>query len=129
MGYALLGRGFWQTGHLQLVHLTAPFYGFYPFVAGLPLAIFGPRNGLIVLQAGQALLVSLTGAIVFAWARRIVSGRWALAAAAMAIASPELARSGLIMTEAVFLPAATLALWRLSVAIERPALSNQLFAG
>jgi hypothetical protein len=125
MVYALTGRGFWQTGHLQLVGLRAPFYGFYALLAGLPLALFGPNTGLVVLQASQAVLVSLTGAVVFVWTREIVGARWGFAAAAMAIASPELARSALIMTEAVFLPAVTFALWRLYVALQRPTLRNQ----
>jgi hypothetical protein len=129
MVYALSGRGFWQTGQLQLVGLRAPFYGLYPLLAGLPLALFGPNTGLVVLQASQAVLVSLTGAVVFAWTREIVGARWGFAAAAMAITSPELARSGLIMTEAVFLPAVTFALWRLYVALQRPTLRNQALVG
>lgn len=129
MVYALTGRGFWQTGQLKLVGLEAPFYGFYPLLAGLPLTLFGANTGLVVLQAGQAVLVSLTGAVVFAWTRDIVSARWGFAAAAMAIASPELARSGLIMTEAVFLPAVTFALWRLYVALQQPTPRNQALVG
>ena len=129
MIYALSGRGFWQTGQLQLLGLRAPFYGFYPLLAGPPLALSGPNTGLVVLQASQAVLVSLTGAVVFAWTREIVGARWGFAGAAMAIASPELARSGLIMTEAVFLPAVTFALWRLYVALQRPTPRVQALVG
>lgn len=41
MVYALSGRSFWETGHLTLLGSPAPFYGFYPIFAGLPLAVFG----------------------------------------------------------------------------------------
>lgn len=128
MVYATLGRSFWETGHMRVLS-SAPFYGFYPVFAGLPLAGFGPAVGLTALKALQALLVSSTAVIVYCWARQLVAGRWAFAAAAMAVAMPALAYSGLIMTEATFLPVATLALWLLARALAVPSWRNQTLAG
>lgn len=128
MVYALLGRSFWETGEAQLFGLPGGWYGFYPYVAGLPLAAFGPDAGLTVLRAVQAVLVSLTAVVVYAWARRIVSRWWALSAATMSVAMPALAYSGLIMTEAAFLPATTLALSLLARALSTPTWKSQALA-
>lgn len=129
MLYGRSGREFWETGHLVLLGNTAPFVGFYPVLAGLPLALFGDGHGVIALKAFEALLASSTVVIVFLWARQIVSARWALAAGAITAALPALARSGLIMTEAVFLPAATAALWLAARALTRPTWQRQVLAG
>lgn len=128
MAYLLAGRAFWETGHLTLLGADAPFYGLYPLLAGLPLALFGTSAGLVVLQAVQALVVSSTAAIAYAWARPLAGARLALAAAALTAALPGLAYSGLAMTEAVFLPAGTLALWALARAIAEPTPARQLWA-
>lgn len=128
MTYLLTGRAFWETGRLTLLGSEAPFYGLYPFLAGLPLALFGTSAGLVVLQAVQALLVSSTAAIVYAWARPLAGARFALAAAAITFALPGLAYSGLAMTEAAFLPAGTLALWAIARALAEPAPGRQLAA-
>jgi hypothetical protein len=128
MLYGLLGRNVWETGQMHLPGGSAPFYGFYPVFAGLPLAGFGPAVGLTVLKGLQALLVSSTALIVYCWARRLVSGRWALTAAAMSVAMPALAYSGLIMTEATFLPATTLTLFLLARALAAPSWRSQVLA-
>jgi hypothetical protein len=125
--YALLGRSFWETGHMHAL-AAAPFYGFYPVFAGLPLAALGPATGLTALQVAQALVVSSTAVVVYCWALELVSAWWAIAATAMTAALPALAYSGLIMTESVFLPAATLALWLLARALVAPTWRNQAYA-
>jgi hypothetical protein len=128
MVYGMLGRSFWETGHMQVLHGFAPFYGLYPVVAGAPLAAFGPAAGLIVLEGFQAVLVTAAAAVAFVWARQFVSRPWALAAAAMTAALPGLANSGLIMTEAAFVPAATLALSLVARALAEPSYRNQALA-
>ena len=52
-------------------------------------------------------------------------GRYALAAAALTLALPTLGYSALVMSEALFLPVATLALWSLARALERPTAGRQ----
>ena len=126
MLYGLIGRGFWQTGRFELFGQQGPFYGFYPVVAGLPLAVFGPAAGLLALQAFQAALVSLTAVVAFLWTREMVGARWGIVAALLTVATPEMARSGLIMTEPVYLPVLTFTLWRLTRALVEPTTRNQV---
>ena len=128
MVYALSGRSFWETGDLRALGTDAPFYGLYPILVGLPLALLEPAHGLVLLKGVQAVLVSLTTAVVFVWARNIVRARWALVAAAMTAALPALAYASLIMSEAAYLPAATLALLAMARVLEQPSRRNQLLA-
>ena len=58
--YALSGESFWSTGSLTLFGAAAPFYGIYPLLVGLPIALFGNSGGLLAVQIVQCVLVSLT---------------------------------------------------------------------
>ncbi len=127
--YGILGRSFWETGRMAVLGADAAFYGLYPLLPGLPLALLGPEHGVTVTQALQALLMSATAALVYGWARSVTSAWWAVGAAALTASIPALAYSGLLMTEAVFLPLATLALWMLARAIAEPTLGRQAVAG
>jgi hypothetical protein len=62
---------------------------------------------------------------VYLWARRVASARWALAAAAITLAGPVLVYGGLLMTEALFYPAAAWALYTLARALEQPSAARQ----
>jgi Dolichyl-phosphate-mannose-protein mannosyltransferase len=126
MAYALLGRSFWLTGHSQYLDGKTTFLGAYSFLAGAPLAAFGPGTGLLVLKGLQALLVAVPVVTVYLWARGLARERWALAAAAMTAALPAFVYSGLIMTEVVFLAVVTLLLWQLWRTLLDPSLRNQL---
>jgi hypothetical protein len=126
--YGLVGRSFWETGHLGLLGGGAPFYGLYPVLAGLPEAVFGTAVGLTVLQVIQALLASSAAAIVYMWARPAAGLRWALTAAVLTALLPAVLYSGLVMTEAMFLPVATLALWTIARALAHPTRSRQFVA-
>ena len=126
MVYGLVGRAFWATGRFTLLGHHAAGYGLFPMLAGLPPALFGTSVGITVLQAVQALMVSSTAAVVYAWVRPAAGSAWALSAALLTALLPALAYSGLIMTEATFLPAATLALWLLARALEQPTWQRQL---
>ena len=129
MVYGMVGRAFWATGRFTLLGQDASGYGIFPILAGLPPALFGTTAGITVLQAVQALLVSSTVVLVYAWVRPAAGSRWALCAALLTALLPAFAYSGLIMTEATFLPAATLALWLLARALERPTWQRQLALG
>ena len=120
MIYALSGSSFWATGHSTLFGAAAPFYSLYPLLVGLPIHLFGPAQGVTAAQCAQALVMSLTAALAWGWARPLAGDAWALAAAVLTACLPALAYSGLLMSEAVFLPAGTLALWLAARAIERP---------
>jgi hypothetical protein len=125
MIYGLIGRSFWATGQASVLGTTPGFYGIYPFLIGLPIHLFGPAAGVTAIQLFQAILMSLTAAVIWAWARPLTGDGWALAAAALTACLPALAYSGLLMTEAAFLPAGTLALWLLARAIVQPTRARQ----
>src|SRR6478736_3178923 len=126
MIYALLGRSFWTTGHMQLLDGETSSFGLYPILAGAPLAAFGPGTGLVVLKALQALLVAVPIVTVYVWTRSLTRDGWAFAAAAMTAALPAFGYSGLIMTEVTFLAVTTILLWRLWRALLTPTLRNQV---
>ncbi len=124
--YALLGRSVWGSGSLSLVGgVTGGYSLFYPAAIGAPLSVLGPSSGLAAVQMVQALAMSSVAFIVFAWGRRVVDERWALVAAAFAVCIPGLAYSASLMTETLFYPVVTLALWALWSVLVRPSLLRQ----
>ncbi len=127
--YGILGRSLWHTGTLSVTGAAAPFYGIvYPALVGLPLTALGLWNGIRALQIVQPVLMSTTGLVIYVWARRLVSVRPALVAAALTLAAPALVYSGLLMTEAAFYPVATLVLLVVWRAFEQPTLERQAIA-
>ena len=105
MVYGMLGRSLWLHGSLAILGGPTPYYSLLtPLLAGFPLAAFGLGTGYDLLQGLQALVMSLAAVPVFLWARTLVP-RWsALTAAALTLATPVLAYSGLVMTEVLFYP-------------------------
>ena len=119
--YALLGRSLWQTGSPSLLGVDAWGYSFlYPALVGGPLSLSDLTLGIELLQALQAVAMSTTAAVVYFWGRRPLGRGWALVAAALSVAVPGLAYSGLVMTEALSYPVTALALALLSVTLARP---------
>lgn len=127
MEYGLLGRSLYATGTLGILHDSSGFVSaLVPAVFGLPLSLGDLELGYSVLKALGALVMSLAAVPVYLWARTLVSTRWALGAAALTLALPGLAYSGLIMSEVVFYPVLTLAAWSIAATIESPTLTRQL---
>lgn len=119
--YALLGRSLWETGTLSLLGTAAAGYSFvYPALIGFPLTLADLHMGVTIAQALGAIAMSSTAAVVYLWGRRVVGPWWALAAAALALALPELAYSGLLMSEVAVYPTVTLALWAIAAALVQP---------
>ena len=105
MVYGMLGRSLWLHGSLAILGGPTPYYSLLtPLLAGFPLAAFGLGTGYDLLQGLQAFVMSLAAVPVYLWARTLVSRRSALAAAALTLATPVLAYSGLVMTEVLFYP-------------------------
>jgi hypothetical protein len=127
LAYALLGRSLYATGHLRI--LTGP-TGFLSLVApalfGVPLSLGNLEAGYSVAKVVDACVMSLAAVPVFLWARSLVSTRWALVGAALTLALPGLAYSGLLMTEVVFYPLLVLAAWSLAAVLESPTRTRQL---
>ena len=126
MVYGLLGRGLWEHGSLDILGGPTPYYSLLtPLAAGFPLSVFDLSTGYDLLQGLQALAMSLAAVPVYLWGRSLVSRRWALAAAALAVAVPGLTYSGLVMTEVLFYPLLVLAAWAAAEAIARPSWLTQ----
>jgi hypothetical protein len=124
--YAELSRSLWEHGTLHLLGRPTSFFSFvYPALAGGPLSLPNVHAGYTLLKALQAVLVSLTAVPVYLWGRSFVSTRWALAAAALALAIPDLAYSGLILTDVALYPVLVLAAWASAAALVRPTLGRQ----
>jgi hypothetical protein len=125
--YALLGRSLYDTGRLRI--LTGP-TGFLsataPALFGLPLSLGDLELGYSVAKVVDALVMSLAAVPVFLWGRTLVSRGWALVAAALTLALPGLAYSGLLMTEVIFYPLLVCAAWSLAAVIESPTPRRQL---
>ena len=123
----MLGRSFWETGSLSILGGETGFYTLlYPAFVGLPLAVDDVETGRRILQVLQALVMSATAVVVYHWGRRLMRRRSALAAAALTLTLPSLGYSGLVMSEALYLPLATAALWALARALEQPTAGRQL---
>lgn len=124
--YAELSRSLWEHGTLHLLGRPTSFFSFvYPALAGGPLSLPNVHAGYTLLKALQALLVSLTAVPVYLWGRSFVSARWALPAAALALAIPDLAYSGLILTDVALYPVLVLAAWAMAATLVRPTLARQ----
>ena len=121
MIYGLLGFGLYHTGHLAILGGPTPFYSLLvPVFTGLPLSIGSFGFGYGLLKVVQALTMSLAAVPVFVWGSGFVSRGRALSAAALTLAVPGLAYSGLVMTEVLFYPLLTLAAWAMAAALVRP---------
>lgn len=119
--YSELGRSLYAHGSFSILGQPARFYSLVvPALVGGPLSLHDLALGYDLLRVLQALVVSLTAVPAYLWARSLGAGRFALAAAALTLALPGLAYSGLVMSEVEFLPVLTLAAWALSAALARP---------
>ena len=127
--YAQRAYTFWHHGSLPLFGGQGAGYGvLYPMLIGLPLSIGSFVHGYAWLKVLQALVVSLVAVPVYVYGRRLMPRGYALIAAALAVASPLLLYSGLVMTEVLFYPLATLALLAIAKAVETGTRRDQLLA-
>lgn len=126
MLYALIGRSLWLHGTLTVRDAPTPYYSLlYPALIGAPMLLRDTRRSIEVIQAIQAVVVSMTAVPVYLWARRLLEPRLALAAATLTVLVPTLAYSGLMMSEALFYPLSLVALIALARALEEPTALRQ----
>ncbi len=127
MIYGLLGQSLYRDGQLAILGGPTPYYSaVVPALAGLPLSIADLVLGHTLLKAGQAVVMSLAAVPVYLWGRTLMDRAWAVVAAALTLALPGLAYSGLVMTEVVFYPVFVLAAWALAASIAEPRWTRQL---
>ncbi len=119
----------WRSGHLAVFHGEGSGYGFlYPALAGLPLSVGNIATGYASLKLLQALVMSLVAVPVFFYGRRWMKPRYALIAAALALASPLTLYSGLLMTEVLIYPIGAVALFAITRAVETASIRHQVVA-
>jgi hypothetical protein len=123
--YALLGQGLYRHGTLTILGGPTPFYSLVvPALVGPFLSLHDLELGYSLLKPFLALVMSLAAVPVYLWARSLAGRGWALVAAALTLAAPGLAYSGLVMSEVAFYPAMTLAAWAVARAIAVPSRRN-----
>ena len=126
--YGLLGRSLVDGHGLKVLGHAVPFYSLlYPLLVGLPTLWSDTAGAVSWVQALQALLMSLTAVPIFLWARPLAGPRWALLAAGLTVLIPGLVYSGLLMSEALYFPVATVAVWALALALAEQTLVRQGF--
>ena len=126
--YATRGLALWKHGTFAVNGQLAGYGVLYPAVAGLPLALGKTATGLGALKIVQAIGMSLVVVPLVAHGRKLMPAPYALIAAALAVASPMLLYSGLVMTEALFYPLSALALLATARAVETASVRAQLIA-
>ena len=113
--FAIRGVSGLGSGPLYPI-LIAPAYGLFERVPDAYLAI----------KAFNSLLMSLAAVPAYFLALRLVGRRWALVAAALTVAIPSLAYTGMVMTENIFFPLFLTTIWATVAALERPTVRRQL---
>jgi hypothetical protein len=128
--YALLGQSLYRHGSLTILGGPTPFYSLVvPVLVGPFLSLHDLGLGYSLLKPFLALVMSLAAFPVFFWTRSVAGRGGALLAAALTVALPGLAYSGLVMSEVAFYPAMTLAAWAAARAIAAPSRRNALVLG
>ena len=127
MIYGIVGRTLYSSGRLAIENAHSDFYSLvYPALIGGPLAWLSPHRGYEVAKALGAISMSLAAVPAYLWARSVVSTRSAVLVAALTLALPAFAYSGLLMTETVFYPLLVLVCWVSALTIVSPTWRNQL---
>ena len=130
--YLALGRSF-GDGSFPMPTLrgeqTALLSFLYPLLIAPVVALSSAPDGYQHIHALNALLVSSTAIPVYLLARQVIDGRWpAYLAAALAVAVPWAATTGVVMTEAAAYPAFAWALLAMQRALVAPSLRRDLIA-
>jgi hypothetical protein len=124
--YAELGESLYREGRFEVLGHSADFLSLvYPALIGPFLAVDDLEAGYYWVKLAQAFVMSLAAVPVFLWTRRLTTAGWAVVAAALTLAIPGLAYSGLLMTEVVFYPVTVLAAFVMARALERPTIATQ----
>jgi hypothetical protein len=124
--YGLLGRSLVAGEGLRILGEPVAYYSLlYPLLVGLPFIWSGVAAAVTQVQALQALLMSATAIPVYLWAQPVAGRRWALVASGLSVLIPGLAYSGLLMSEALYYPVATLAAWAVASCLRGPSLTRQ----
>ena len=126
--YAELAESLYREGRFEVLGEPADFLSLvYPSLVGPFLAVDDLERGYWWAKLVQALVMSLAAVPVYLWTRRLATAGWAVVAAALTVAIPGLAYSGLLMTEVVFYPVTVAAAFAMAMVLEGPTAGRMLF--
>jgi hypothetical protein len=124
--YAELAESLYREGRFEVLGQPADFLSLvHPALIGPFLVADDLERGYGWVKLVQALVMSSAAVPVYLWSRRLATTGWAVVAAALTLAIPGLAYSGLLMTEVVFYPVTVLAAFAMALVLERPTATRQ----
>jgi len=125
--YSELAKSFAATGHFYIRDVHHGGYGaVYPLLISPAWRAFSSvPDAYAAAKAIGSVLMSLTAIPAYFLARRVLSARWALLAALLAVAVPSMMYTGTLMTETVFYPLFVCVALTLVLALERPTPARQ----
>jgi hypothetical protein len=124
--YANLAKNLADNGHYLFRDVTLHQSLLYPLLLAPAWLARSMGTTYAVAKGITASAMALTAVPVYLWGRRLVRPLHALLAAGLTLLLPAFFFSGILMTEAAFLPAFVLATFALASMLERPTLLRQL---
>jgi hypothetical protein len=126
--YASASRSFLSGGHYLFREHAASMRTIYPALISPAWLADSTQTAYTLIKTINAALMTLGAIPLYLWARRLVAPLWGVLAVALYLAIPGFIYTAEILTENAFVPATILALFAISVALERPTLLQQLLA-
>jgi glycosyltransferase involved in cell wall biosynthesis len=125
--YSELAKSFAASGHFLIRDVHHGAYGaVYPLlIAPAWRAFSSVPDAYAAAKAIGSVLMSLTAIPAYFLARRVLTPRWSLLAALLAVAVPSMMYTGTLMTETAFYPIFVGVALTLVLALERPTLTRQ----
>jgi hypothetical protein len=126
--YSELAKSFAATGHFQIRGVASNGYGFvYPALIAPAWRLFGATTTAYdVAKVINAVAMSLAAVPAYFLARRLVTPRLALVAAALTVLVPSMLYTSELMTENAFYPLFLCVVLALVMTLERPTARRQL---
>jgi hypothetical protein len=124
--YAEMAKSFLDEGRLLFREEVSSFATAYPALIAPAWAAEEVSTAYRAAKAINVVLMTMTAAVVFVWARRLVTVPAALVAAGLVLLMPTFVYTGMILMESAALPAFVLGTFVISRALERPTLGWQL---
>jgi hypothetical protein len=126
--YGETSRSFSSTGHFLFRDQPEAIRTIYPALISPAWLAGSTHTAYTLIRAINVTLMTLGAIPVYLWARRLVAPLWAVLAVVFYLSIPGFVYSAEILTENAFLPATMLALFAMSIALERPTPVRQLLA-
>jgi hypothetical protein len=126
--YSELAKSFAASGHFEIRGVASNGYGFvYPALIAPAWRLFGSTTTVYdVAKAINAVVMSLAAVPAYFLARRLLTPRLALIAAALTILVPSMLYTSELMTENAFYPIFLCVILALVVTLERPTPTRQV---